>query len=87
MDRRNVCNNSGRGRSNFASAGRRLCAARAQGTECRLIVKRRWLASAGRRPQIRHGCLATNLTCSLSRSVVADRPAPAALPQGWSLIA
>src|SRR5262249_47255072 len=30
-------------------------------------AKRRWWASAGRRPQIRHGCLATDLTCSRSR--------------------
>jgi hypothetical protein len=30
-------------------------------------AKRRWWASAGQRPQMRHGCLATDLTCSRSR--------------------
>jgi hypothetical protein len=33
----------------------------------RCCAKRRWWASAGRRPQIKHACLATNLMCSLSR--------------------
>ena len=33
----------------------------------RLCAKRRWWASEGWRPQIRHGCWATNLTCSRSR--------------------
>ena len=30
-------------------------------------AKRRWWASAGRRPHTKHGCLATDLTCSRSR--------------------
>ncbi len=34
----------------------------------RFCAKRRWWASAGRRSQIRHACLATNLMCSLSRT-------------------
>jgi hypothetical protein len=34
----------------------------------RCCAKRRWWASAGRRPQIKHACLATNLMCSLSRT-------------------
>jgi len=34
----------------------------------RLCAKRRWWASAGRRPQTRQGSLATDLTCSRSRT-------------------
>ena len=34
----------------------------------RCWAKRRWCGSEGLRPQIRHGCLVTNLTCSRSRT-------------------
>jgi hypothetical protein len=36
--------------------------------DARRVEDRRWCASAGRRPQIRHGCLDTNLTWVLSRN-------------------
>ena len=58
----------------------------------RCCVKRKWWASAGRRPQIKHACLATNLTCSLSRkrrgsgwvSRLLSMPSAAAVP-AWIL--